>query len=547
MSHSPYRGLPAYRSHWLPALLRGWLGVATTLVVAAGALTARAQVPTQLSWDEWSAQDPQPFNQYGGAVAMEDGWAAIGHKDAFGGGQGAVEMYQWSGGAWTFRQTLLPNDLHAHDFGAAVALQGGVLAVGDNLDDETVGRGAVHLFKLSGSTWVFKDKVLNPGPTEFPPRFGASVATFGNVLVVGDSRADVSGSPLGAAYVFRRNPSDIWNFEAQLTAPPGEFPIGFGQAVALHNTLILAGSVIGGHGRVYVFRRSGGAWVPDGFVEAPTPADSDSFGVSMALVGTRVVFGGDDGLVGKGAVHVFEDDGSDLDFVAKLTAPDGAAGDVLGRDVALDGDLLVASAPGAKTAGSLTGAAFVWREVEGAFVPERWLRASDAAANEDQLQTVAVEGDHVLAGVPVHDHGSSINLAYGAVYAFLLNWDDLGLGLAGTHGVPALAGTGPLLPGTTLSLSLSGALANSLAYLFLGFDRIDVPFKGGVLVPAFQPPLGILVPLATNGSGALAVSAPWPVSLPAGVELFVQVWIADPGAAAGVAGSNALRGSAVAP
>ncbi|TPW07470.1 MAG: FG-GAP repeat-containing protein, partial [Acidimicrobiaceae bacterium] len=61
---------------------------------------------------------------------------------------------------------------------------------------------------------------------------------------------------------------------------------------------------------------------------------------------------------------------------------------------------------------------------------------------------------------------------------------DLGNGLAGANGVPALAGEGTLQPGSSITLSLSGALANAPATLVIGLSQLGAPFKGGVLVPS---------------------------------------------------------------
>ena len=518
-----------------------------TAVVAVVAPAAQAQVQSQTQLKELSAPLPAPdFNLYGRALAMDDGWAAIGLQDSgpSGGGQGAVELYEWSGGAWVFRQKLVPNDPHALTFGRGLALRDGVLAVGDTADDEAgADAGAVHLFKLSGSTWVFKDKLLNPDPPT-QESFGLSLATFGNVLVVGHQFGEAvtgSGVLTGAAYVYRRNPSDVWNFEAKLTGAGTGHNDQFGRAVALHNTLIVVGSTnFGSGGRAYVTRRSGGAWVPDGFIQAPSSASGDLFGWSVALEGTRVVVGAE-GLPLSGAVHVFEDDGADLDFVETLTAPGAADGDGVGFSVDLDGDLLVASAPYVSSPGSPAAAAFVWRHTGGAFAPDRWLRTSDPAA-EDEMWLVAVDGNHVLGSVLMHDHGAPGVKNKGAVYAFLLNWDDLGFGLAGSSGVPSLEGKGSLAAGAGITLISTGSPAATIGYLFVGFDRIDAPFKGGVVVPAFVPPLGMMLPFST---GFVGVSSQWPAALPAGFEVFLQVWMAEPGTPTGVCASNAVRGFVV--
>jgi hypothetical protein len=120
-------------------------------------------------------------------------------------------------------------------------------------------------------------------------------------------------------------------------------------------------------------------------------------------------------------------------------------------------------------------------------------------------------------------------------------WEDLGLGLAGTGGVPpVLAGSGPLVGGSTNHLELSGGLPGGNSNLIAGLSRIDLPFKGGVMVPA----IGIVIfGLPLDGVGDLDLGFVWPTGIPAGVDLFLQHWMADAGGPAGFAASNGVRGT----
>src|SRR6185436_6959763 len=115
-------------------------------------------------------------------------------------------------------------------------------------------------------------------------------------------------------------------------------------------------------------------------------------------------------------------------------------------------------------------------------------------------------------------------------------WHDLGDALAGSAGVPHLAGQGSLEPATPFSVALSGAMPFSPSTLVAGLSAIDAPFKGGVMVPA----LNLLVPVPTGTAGGYSFSSTWPPSLPSGFHLYLQVWITDPAGPAGLSASNAL-------
>jgi hypothetical protein len=120
-------------------------------------------------------------------------------------------------------------------------------------------------------------------------------------------------------------------------------------------------------------------------------------------------------------------------------------------------------------------------------------------------------------------------------------WTDLGSGLAGAGGVPALSGTGTLVPGSPGTLTLSGAAPSATAFVFLSFTSTPTPFKGGTLVPV---PVALTLPVATNVAGVIPLSwAAWPDGLPPGTTLYLQYAVADVGAPVGAALSNALLGT----
>jgi hypothetical protein len=120
-------------------------------------------------------------------------------------------------------------------------------------------------------------------------------------------------------------------------------------------------------------------------------------------------------------------------------------------------------------------------------------------------------------------------------------WTDLGDSLPGTatgRSYPLLVGTGPLTVGSSGGILLTNARPSSLAILFLGITNSAVPFKGGTLHPV---PWLQQVFVFTSPTGALNLT--WP-SFPnvGGIPLYFQYAIADNGAVAGVALSNALKG-----
>ena len=77
--------------------------------------------------------------------------------------------------------------------------------------------------------------------------------------------------------------------------------------------------------------------------------------------------------VASGAVHVFTrptDGWSDVNPVAKLTAPDGAASDHFGRVIAADGNTLVVGAPQDTHQTIASGSAYVFDKPDGGWVDD---------------------------------------------------------------------------------------------------------------------------------------------------------------------------------
>ena len=120
-------------------------------------------------------------------------------------------------------------------------------------------------------------------------------------------------------------------------------------------------------------------------------------------------------------------------------------------------------------------------------------------------------------------------------------WSDLGQGLAGTHGVPVLDGSGDLSAGSSVTLTLGNAIENAAVGFVLGLSQLNANFKGGTLVPN---PDFIITGLTTNGSGDLSLTATWPAGVPSGFVTYFQEWITDPAGPKGFSASNGLAGTA---
>ncbi len=119
-------------------------------------------------------------------------------------------------------------------------------------------------------------------------------------------------------------------------------------------------------------------------------------------------------------------------------------------------------------------------------------------------------------------------------------WLDQGSALAGLYGAPQLSGSGTLQGNTPISLSLTNARENTTAWIVVGFSELNLPFKGGTLVPSLDAP-GFFLPLPTGPLGVLEVGGTWPAGVPADFETWYQYWISDASGPVGFSASNALK------
>src|SRR6185436_13041023 len=110
---------------------------------------------------------------------------------------------------WNEFQKLKASDAEFGDaFGSAIAIEGGVAAVGaiHEFPQGVFDAGSVYVFEWNGASWVETAKLW---ASDAAPQthFGFALALSGNRLLVGAKDDDDAGSSSGSAYVFERNGS----------------------------------------------------------------------------------------------------------------------------------------------------------------------------------------------------------------------------------------------------------------------------------------------------------------------------------------------------
>lgn len=271
------------------------------------------------------ADDGEPFDSYGSAVAVAGDFAAVGAPFAdLPGGGGAVYIYERNAGgadAWGQTAKLTPAAACPDSpsycgwwsdkfFGTSVSFSGDTVAVGDS----EVSGGASYLFRRNEEgKWR---RIGKPISSDFTSGdlFGSSVAVSGRTLLVPapDDNND-NGLQAGSVYAFALDQQSrpIWTEVAMLIAPDGEEGDRFGWSADLSGDTAVIGAIQSGSGRdwqgeAFVFQRIAGGWEAVANLVADDGVPSDVFGGSVGISGDTVVVGADGHDSDTGAAYVFQ-------------------------------------------------------------------------------------------------------------------------------------------------------------------------------------------------------------------------------------------------
>lgn len=206
-----------------------------------------------------------------------------------------------------------------------------------------------------------------------------------------------------------------------LVAADGDVAAGYGWSVAIDGST----AVVGAHnddaagfdsGSAYILTFDGSSWDETQKLVGIGIGSSDGFGDAVAIDGDTIVIGtpgDDDAGTNAGAAYIFTNIEGTWSQTAKLIAPPVVGGDNYASAVDIDGDTIVISASLTDTAGSNSGAAYIYRRIKGVWTYQTQLQSNDIAQFDRFGIDVAVSGNRVLIGADSDDdNGSSSGSAY---------------------------------------------------------------------------------------------------------------------------------------
>lgn len=370
------------------------------IVLGLGAMIAPASGDLLNEDNKIMAVDGAADDEFGFSVAIDQGVVAVGSPkdDDNGASSGSAYLYHAANGSLIAK--LLPSDGAAGDaFGYSIAMKNGIVAVGaPGHQTGGVASGAAYLFSASTGAQIAK---LTPADAASADEFGCSIAVDGGVVAVGSQRDDDLAADSGSVYLFdvatgaqlnKLLPSDDGNrnFGVSIAMDDGIVGIGarmnfdpvegftldavylfdvasgtqthklmadngvwtdfFGTAIDIDNGLV----AVGARARSIFFDHSGAAYVFDAatgnqlaYVFPSDGHDRDHFGTSIAIENGVLAIGADeddDMASSGGSAYLFDAlNGTQID---KLLASDTGAFDLFGSSIAMSDGVIAVGAIG---------------------------------------------------------------------------------------------------------------------------------------------------------------------------------------------------------
>ena len=247
------------------------------------------------------ASDGAPQDDFGRNVDVHGDWIAVAapyHDGEFIPAIGAVYLFQRVGGSWV-EVSKISNEGNSYGFdlfGTSMDLDDGrIVIAAPNTNAGSTNNGRAELYDLTGGSWTFRQWIQPPDWQEPNLHYGAGVALDGERMVVTSPTGGYFG--FGMLDLWERNTNGTYSLIERVFPKDVEavdWGVAVGSSVAMSGDTIVSGSAhlapFDGQGALHVVRELDIGVVPLERLTPPGAADGDGFGWSVAVhLGTAIV------------------------------------------------------------------------------------------------------------------------------------------------------------------------------------------------------------------------------------------------------------------
>ena len=354
----------------------------------------------------------QPAAAFGFSISHTSDWLIAGAKDdtTVFGRTGAAYLFKYEHNAWVEKQKLIPDIGAAGDlFGISVSIFGDYAVVGANGDDtQGINCGAAYIYKRHIDTWTLKKKLLPHAGSNFD-EYGISVAIDKELIVVGAYSDDNNGPYSGAAYIYSLL-DDIWLEADKVFPEDGVANDKFGRSIATDGEKVIIGGVLNDDygedsGSAYIFSNIDGRWQQEVKLIPADGAANDRFGRSVGIDNEYAAVGSvmdDDNGNSSGSVYIYHYEADGWQLQKKIVAKDGQAEDFFGYSLSLNNRYLVVGAHNDDDFGMNSGAAYLFARTGDDWGQINKFNADEAQEGDNFGESVFLDKTWISFGAPYY-------------------------------------------------------------------------------------------------------------------------------------------------
>ena len=372
-----------------------------------------------------TSTDAAAGDLFGFSVSLNSNSAVIGAigNDDSGQSSGSIYIFEYTA-SWNEVVKLVASDASAGDlFGYSLSSTSTTVLVGAPNDSDSFNNaGAAYVFNKTGGIWSQSNKIVS-ADLGSQDGFGTAVSLNSNMALISAFREDANGQfNSGAVYLFDQVNNSSWSQIAKITAADANEGVEFGNFVALNNTRLIVGNKNDNDngefsGSAYVYDLVGGFWVQQSKLKALNGALNDRFGYSVSISNDIAVVGSyfdDSAGSNSGAAYIYEYSGGMWHQTAKLMADDAVFNAQFGFAVSIEGNRVAIAANRDPNSGLSSGAVYIF-EKSMSWTQKQKLTAIDSTTNDNFGYSVSLSGNRILISAPFDDDNGSNS---GSVYIF---------------------------------------------------------------------------------------------------------------------------------